>query len=189
MKKIFRVIIVLAACFIVGFAAGKAISGIMNGKEKKTAGYIGRSDIKIKDGHMSPEVLLSLGRLSDAQLSPDSSLILYGVSYTSIKDNRSCRNLFVCNADGSGAKQITRYAKSVSNARWAADGKSIYFLQGGQIWQAPFEGGKLGKKVQLSDVPAGISEFKISPDWANIMYVSTIPGPVKTPADSDPALD
>ena len=34
-------------------------------------GYIGPSQLEIPDGHMTPEVLLSLGRLSDPQLSPD----------------------------------------------------------------------------------------------------------------------
>ena len=51
--------------------------------------YIGPSDIRIEDGIMTPEALLSLGRLSDPQLSPDGRWILYGVSYTSIEENRS----------------------------------------------------------------------------------------------------
>lgn len=46
------------------------------------AGYIGPAEIKVEDGRMTPEVLLSLGRLSDPQLSPDGRWILYGVSYT-----------------------------------------------------------------------------------------------------------
>ena len=44
------------------------------------AAYIGPSEITVTDGHMTPEVLLSLGRLSDPQLSPDGKWILYGVS-------------------------------------------------------------------------------------------------------------
>ena len=157
---------------------------------KETSGYIGKSEIRIEDGVMTPETLLSLGRISDPQLSPDGSKILYGVSYTSIEDNRSCRNLFICNPDGSDKVQLTRYAKSVSNARWSADGKTIYFIQGGQIWKAPFEGRKLGKKVQLSDVPSGVSEFKLSPDETQVIYVSSIKNPlVDTPSDIDPKLD
>ena len=55
-------------------------------KSKEDAGaYIGPSDIRIENGVMTPETLLSLGRISDAQLSPDGSRILYGVSYTSIE--------------------------------------------------------------------------------------------------------
>ena len=41
----------------------------------------------------------------------------------------------------------------------------------------------------ISDIPAGISEFKLSPDGSRIMFVSTVKGAVSTPADSDPALD
>ncbi|MCR4860459.1 MAG: S9 family peptidase [Bacteroidales bacterium] len=158
--------------------------------QKEDSGYVGASDIRIEDGVMTPETLLALGRLSDPQLSPDGSKILYGVSYNDLGENRSCRNLFLCNPDGSGKVQLTRYAKSVSAARWASDGQSIYFLQGGQLWNAPFKGGKLGKKVQLSDVPAGISDYKISPDGQQVLYVSTVKNKaLQTPADSDPALD
>ena len=69
--------------------------------QKEDSGYVGPSDIQIEDGVMTPEALLALGRLSDPQLSPDGSRILYGVSYTSVPDNRSCRNLFLCKLDGS----------------------------------------------------------------------------------------
>ena len=158
--------------------------------QQQDSGYIGASDIQIADGVMTPETLLALGRLSDPQLSPDGSKILYGVTYTDIAQNRSCRNLFLCNPDGTGKVQLTRYAKSVNAARWSADGKSIFFLQGGQLWKAPLKGGKLGKKVQLSDVPAGISDYKLSPDQQQVLYVSSIKNKaLQTPADSDPALD
>ena len=132
-----------------------------NQKPSDPAGYIGESDITIVDGVMTPETLLAMGRISDPQLSPDGSRILYGVSYTSIEANKSCRNLFLVNPDGTGRVQLTRYAKSVSNARWSLDGKSIYFLQDGQLWKAPVGTSRLGKKVKMSDVPDGISEFKL----------------------------
>ena len=162
----------------------------MTNCKKDDSGYIGRSEIQIENGVMTPETLLSLGRLSDPQISPDGSRILYGVSYTSISENRSCRNLFLCDADGGNAVQLTRFAKSVNNARWSKDGKSIFFLQDGQIWKAPLTGNKLGKKVRLSNVENGISEFKISPDESNILYISTIKNKsVVQPSDTDPALD
>ena len=151
--------------------------------------YIGPSDIRIEDGRMSPEVLLSFGRLSDPQLSPDGSLILYGVSYTSVEDNRSCRNLFICKPDGSGKVQLTRDGKSLSGARWSLDGKAIFFLQGGQVWKAEFLGDKLGKRTRLTDVAEGVADFLLSPDQTQIVYVSTVPSNVKSPKDSDPALD
>ena len=149
-----------------------------------------RPEVAIKNGVMTPEVLLALGRLSDPQLSPDGSKILYGVAYQNIEENNSLRNLYICNPDGSGKVQLTNEKKSVSNARWSKDGKTIFFLQGGQLWKAPFKGDKLGKKVKLSDVPNGIGEFKISPDEAQIIYTSTVKNTaVVQPADTDPKLD
>ena len=171
--------------------AGIAVGIVMiMGKNKNSftsEGYIGQSDIVIENGHMTPEALLAFGRLSDPQMSPDGEYILYGVSYTSTADNRSCRNLFICRKDGSDRQQITKSGKSLSNARWINGGKGLAFIMGGQIWTANLKQGKDGWKVsgltQISNVPAGISEFKLSPDQSKMIYVSYVKSDVKTPAD------
>ena len=156
-------------------------------------GYIGRSEIRIQDGRMTPEALLAFGRLSDPQVSPDGKNILYGVSYTSTAENRSVRNLFICRLDGSDNQQLTFSGKSIGNARWSSDGKTLIFTMGGQIHAAAIthgsKGWKLGKVRRLSDVPAGISEFKLSPDQTRIMYVSTVKSAVKSPEDCYADLD
>jgi len=152
-------------------------------------GFIPRQTVNIVDKKMTPEVLLALGRLSDPQLSPDGNRILYGVSYTNVGDNRSCRNLKLSDIDGKKQIQLTKYSNNVSNARWSLDGNYIFFIQGGQIWKAPIKGNRLGKKVKLTDIPSGINEFKLSPDQTKLIYLSTIKGPVTTPTDSDPSLD
>lgn len=158
--------------------------------DKLSEGYIGPSDIVIPDGVMTPETLLALGRISDPQLSPDGSTILYSVSYTSIAENRSCANLFVCNTDGSNRRQLTSFGKSVSNARWSADGSKIYFIYDGQLREAPYSDGELGRMKTLSDVPSGISGFAVSPDETRVIYISSIKNTsLETPSDSDPALD
>ena len=156
-------------------------------------GYIGRSDISITDGHMTPEALLAFGRLSDPQVSPDGSKVLYGVSYTSANENRSVRNLFICNLDGSDNQQLTKSGKSISNARWSSDGKSIAFIMGGQIWTAGItcknDTWSLRKPRQISEIPNGVGEFKISPDQKKIMYVSYVKSHVKSPSDRYQDLD
>lgn len=130
--------------------------------QKPEEGYIGPSDIQVTDGKMTPEVLLSLGRLSDPQLSPDGTKIMYGVSYNSIKENKSCRNLFICNLDGSEKKQLTFDAESISNARWLSNGKAIAFIQDGQIWTGVIRNAgkrlKLAKREKISEIEAGVSE-------------------------------
>ena len=185
---------------IVSFAALASIAiGILLFMKKEkielsSEGYIGRSTITVEDGKMSPEALLAFGRMSDPQVSPDGKHILYGVSYTSVEDNRSVRNLFICNLDGSGNQQLTESGKSISNARWSSDGKHIAFLTGGQIWTAGINRSKDGKwslkkAKKVSEVPAGIGEFKISPDEKKIMYISYVKSHVKSPSDCYADLD
>ncbi len=161
--------------------------GNMNAKK----GYIGRTELKAE--RFTPEVLLALGRISDPQLSPDGNYILYGVSYNSIEENRSCRNIFIAGADGATIEQLTMDGKNISNARFCDGGGKIIFIQDGQIWCAPLNGSQghfsLGKRVRLSNVPNGVSEFALSPDESKIMYVSTVKSAVKSPADVYPELD
>ena len=142
---------------------------------------------------MSPEALLAFGRLSDPQVSPDGRYILYGVSYTSVEDNRSVRNLYICNIDGSGNQLLTTSGKSISNARWSADGKHVAFLTRGQIHTASVscKDGiwKMKEVRKVSDVPAGIGEFKLSPDQSKVMYISYIKSHVDKPSDRYGDLD
>ena len=170
-------------------------AGCMEKKKEilSSEGFIGRSEIVIEDGHMSPEALLAFGRLSDPQVSPDGRYILYGVSYTSVEDNRSVRNLYICNIDGSGNQLLTTSGKSISNARWSADGKHVAFLTGGQIHTASVscKDGiwKMKGVRKVSDVPAGIGEFKLSPDQSKVMYISYIKSHVDKPSDRYGDLD
>ena len=160
-----------------------------NSEMKPQKGYIGPSEIEITDGRMTPEVLLSLGRLSDPQLSPDGKTILYGVSYTSIQDNKSVRNLYVIPVAGGTPKALTKDGNSISAAKWSADGSAVYFLQGGQLWKAPYKHGKLGKRVQITDVEKGVDDYALSPDESQLMFVSSVHSAVEVPSDTDPALD
>ena len=188
--KTFRTIasILLLAALAVG-----VITLMKKSQTTQEEGFIGKSGIVVEDGHMTPEVLLAFGRLSDPQVSPDGKYILYGVSYTSVEDNRSVRNLYICNLDGSDNQLLTQSGKSIANARWSSDGKHIAYLKGGQIWTAGISM-KKGKWTlcgarQVSDVPAGVGEFKLSHDQKKVMYISYVKSHVDKPVDKYADLD
>ena len=69
-------------------------------KKEAEAQLICKSQMMLSSDVMTPEVLWSFGRLGDVQVSPDGGKILYGVSYYSIEQNRSNRELFVMGSDG-----------------------------------------------------------------------------------------
>ena len=178
------------AGILIMIAAGISIT--MKIKENADKDYIGRSPVRTEE-RMTPEMMLTLGRISSPRLSPDGKHILYSVTYTSIEQNRSCSNLFICNADGSDSRQLTRDTESIDNAVWCGHGGRIAFIQNGQIFSASVRkrhsGWKLGKKTQLSDIKEGIREFSLSPDGKRIIYVKSVKGSVKSPADIYRDLD
>ena len=188
---------ILSLLTLTALAVGILIYMKDNNTNNETAlsseGFVGKNEIVINDGHMTPEALLAFGRLSDPQVSPDGEHILYGVSYTSVADNKSVRNLYICKLDGSDNQLLTQSGKSLNNARWSADGSQIIFLMGGQMYVMPVSNatGKWehGTARQLSDVPAGIGEFKLSPDQTKVMYISTVKSNVDKPADIYEDLD
>ena len=190
-----KTIIKIGCIAVVIAVASVSISSIMANKKTVLSkeGHIAKSEIVIENGVMTPEALLAFGRLSDPQVSPDGKHILYGVSYTSVAENRSVRSLYICNLDGSDNQLLTEFGKSISNARWSNDGKYIAFLAGGQMYTARISHGKNGwalKSIkQISDVPAGIGEFKLSPDQKKVMYISYVKSDVKSPSDCYPDLD
>ena len=54
---------------------------------------------------------------------PTGEKILYGVSYYSIEQNKSNRELFVMNSDGSEKLQLTETPENEFNAVWHPDGQ------------------------------------------------------------------
>ncbi len=190
-----KTIIKIGCAAAVIAVASLSISSIMANKKTVLTkeGHIAKSEIVIENGVMTPEALLAFGRMSDPQVSPDGKHILYGVSYTSTAENRSVRSLYICNIDGSDNQIITEFGKSINNARWSNDGKHIVFLAGGQMYTARITHGKNGwalKSIkQISDVPAGIGEFKLSPDQKKVMYISYVKSNVKSPSDCYEDLD
>ena len=190
-----KTIIKIGCAAAVIAAASLSISSIMANKKTVLTkeGHIAKSEIVIENGVMTPEALLAFGRMSDPQVSPDGKHILYGVSYTSTAENRSVRSLYICNLDGSDNQIITEFGKSINNARWSNDGKHIVFLAGGQMYTARITHGKNGwalKSIKkISDIPAGIGEFKLSPDQKKVMYISYVKSNVKSPSDCYEDLD
>ena len=73
MKKIR---LIAGLCLLTGIAAGTVLFMKKDNVKIDSDGYIGRSSISVTDGRMTPEALLSLGRLSDPQVSPDGKHIL-----------------------------------------------------------------------------------------------------------------
>ena len=150
---------------------------------------IGKSDIQIKNGRMTPEALWAMGRIGGLNVSPDGKKVVYTVAYYSVPQDKSNREVFVMNADGSDNKQITKTKFSENNAVWIKGGSKIAFLCGesgsSQLWEMNPDG--TGRK-QLSSFDKDIEGFSFSPDGKKVLFISQVKT-VKSTADKYPDLD
>lgn len=167
MYNIFKPIIMSSALIM----ATTGCSGSGDG-----AKVIDKPDIKVTDGKFTEEVLEALGRVSEPVVSPDGSKILYGVSYESIEENKSNRDLYVMNADGSNVVRLTKTPSSENNAVWIEAGQKIAFIYNDdnsvpQLWVMNADG---SSRKMVSNCEKGINGFKISPDGKKIVFISNV---------------
>lgn len=159
----------MATSVLLGACAGES-------KESATSDpIIGRSEVKVTNGLLTPEVLYSMARISDAQVSPDGQKVLYGVTFISIEQNKGNRELFIVGTDGTDKKQITLTPKSEQNAVWINGGKEIAFLYNengkSQVWIMNADG---SNRRQVSNHEGGINSFMFSPDESKVLFISDI---------------
>lgn len=163
--------------FLVAGIITVSMNSCTNSIVKDEAPIIGKADLKLESDLMTPEVLWSFGRLGDVQVSPDGKTLLYGVSYYSKELNKSNRELFTIPAEGGSPKQLTKTSAGEYNAIWSVDGKKIFYLAAGekgnglQIWSMNADG---TGKMQISDVPEGVTNIKIAPNGTQILFTSEI---------------
>ena len=149
------------------------------------AQMIGKNDIKLASGRMTPEALWAMGRIGGAQASPDGKQVVYQVGYYSVKENKSHQILYVMDADGKNKRQLTTSAKSETDATWIENGQKIAYLFGGQVWKMDADG---SNKQQLTHSKADIEGFKFSPDGKRVILIKSIPyyGTIKKNPDDLP---
>ena len=132
---------------------------------------IGRQNITITDGRMTPEALWAMGRISSYAAAPDGKHIVYQVGYYSVKHNKSHHVLYMMNADGTGQQLLTTSAKNETDAAWL-DAQTIAFISGGEIWSMKIDG---SERRQLSQTDGNVEGFKFSPDRKKVIIIKSIP--------------
>ncbi|MFA6812121.1 MAG: S9 family peptidase [Bacteroidaceae bacterium] len=149
---------------------------------------IGKSDIQIKGGRMTPEALWSMGRMGEMSLSPDGKKIVYTVAYYSIPENKSNREIYVMNADGSDNRQITHTTMQENSAAWIKGGNKIAFMSNddgsSQLYEINPDG---TERRQLTHYKGDIEGFKFSPDGKKLMFIAEVKT-IKTTAEKYPDL-
>src|SRR5688572_11177594 len=125
----------------------------------------------------TPTDLNSLARVSDPQVSPKGSYVVYVQRETDFEANRGRNDLWLIDLEAPVAKprRLTQHSATDTNPRWAPDGASIYFLSSRagsmQIWRLPMLG---GEAVQITDYPLDIGSFRFSPDGERLAITMAV---------------
>ena len=120
--------------------------------------------------------IFTLKDITEAQLSPDGSSILYVVSVADFQESAYNTDIWKIPASGGEPIQMTTSPKRDYHPRWSPDSKMIAFLSNRedktQIWLiSPFA----GEAYQLTDSKTGISTFAWSPCGKKIAYLASQP--------------
>ena len=163
----------LKTSMMMALAAATASCG---GDKQADTPVIGKQQVTVDNGLMTPEALWAFGRIGTVSVSPDGQRVAYTVSYYSIAENKGNSEIFVMNADGSGKRQLTRSAFQEAAPRWMNDSQRIAYLSNEsgsmQAWMMNADGS--GKR-QLTDREGGIADFAFSPDETRMLFIANVP--------------
>lgn len=149
-------------------------NGEMSGKVN-----IGRSEMKIEDGHMTPEVLWSLGRIANVSTSPDGRHVVYQTTYFSVSENASHTVIYTMTEKGDSLRLLTRTSRNETSPAWI-DNNTIAFLAPDrkgvqQVWSMELNG---KHRKQLSESDRNIDGFLFAPDMSHVLLVMNVPNPL-----------
>jgi dipeptidyl aminopeptidase/acylaminoacyl peptidase len=124
---------------------------------------------------------LDLERVSDPQISPDGTKILFTRSWIDQMEDRWRSDIWIMNSDGSRSRFLTKG----SSPRWSPDGTRFAFLdegepKGTQLFVRWLDA---AEATQITRVEKAPSSFKWSPDGKTIAFV------MRTPPDEGWKID
>ena len=161
---------------LVAFVAAALIFMVTKKEDSKV--NIGKSNILVEDGRLTPEVLWSMGRIGGVTTSPDGSKVAYQVSYYSVQENASHTVIYVMDDNGENLRLLTASAASEHSPAWM-DNERIAFLSVKDGVQQIFSMDTYGKhRRQLSYMDKDVEGFLFSPDMSNVLMVMNVPNPL-----------
>ena len=136
---------------------------------------IGRQEITVKDGRLSPEALWAMGRIGSMSVSPDAQKVAYTVAYYSVPENKSHNVIYLMNADGTGNTLLTQGAGNEGEPRWIKGGTMLAYLSAAngmnEVWDMNPDG---SGRTMNDSYDNDIEVFSFSPDGKKLLFIAQV---------------
>ena len=119
--------------------------------------------------------MLAMERLEQLDVSPDGKQVVFTVSTVDMPANRRRTDLWLATVDGASVRRLTTHPDGDFSARFAPDGKSIYFISrrsgSTQVHRLPLEG---GEPSQVTSLPLDIDFAIPFPDNKRLLIAMDV---------------
>ena len=129
------------------------------------------SDTKV----LTNELLLTLKNLSGYKYSPEKNKIIYLISQSDLKENKSFKELYIMNIDGSDSKLISTKEESISEPTFILKGEKIAYIQKGEFYFMNIDGSNK-KKIfcDKKEINSDVEGFLFSENLDKLILVKSV---------------
>jgi acylaminoacyl-peptidase len=130
---------------------------------------------------LEPVDIFDMEYVTDPQISPDGSQVIYTRNFKDIMTDRNLSNLWIASVDGKKNRPLTTGNQNDHSARWSPNGNRIVYKSNkdgsSQIYMRWLDD---GAETKLSNLQEGASTLQWSPDGKWIAFSKFVPGTPKT---------
>jgi dipeptidyl aminopeptidase/acylaminoacyl peptidase len=127
---------------------------------------------------LSAEAMWGLKRVGAPAISPDGRNVAVAVARFDVAKNKRLADLYLVPTSGAAPRALTNDDVAEGDPQWSPDGASIAFVarrpgdEAGQLYVLPIAAP--GEARRLTDLPAGVSDFKWLPDSSGFAFTTIV---------------